>query len=308
MKKKILVLYYTQSGQLRNILDSVVSDIKDETDIDFAEIKPEQPFSFPWKASSFFDAMPESVLMVPSPIQPLPEEVISKDYDLVILGYQPWFLSPSQPTSSFLQSEYATLLNGKPVVTVVGCRNMWLNGQERVKELLQKNNAKLVGNIVLVDTHPNLISLLTVIRWAFKGQKEPSRFLPAAGVQDEDINNASRFGKTIFNSLANNTLPRLQEALLQDRAISLKPGLVVLEKRGITNFRKFAPYIRKKGGPGDPNRKGRVDLFKSLLLTGIFILSPISTLTAKLQQQLQRKQLKKAVDYFRGVTFEEGRL
>lgn len=306
--KKILVLYYTQSGQLRDILDKVVHDIQGSVEIDYALIKLKQPFPFPWKASSFFDAMPESVLLVPSEIEPLEQAVLDKDYDLVIFGYQPWFLSPSQPTSSFLKSKYASILKDKPVVTVIGCRNMWLNGQERVKELLQDAGAKLVGNIVLTDTNPNLVSLFTIIRWTFKGQKEASRFLPAAGVQDHDINNADRFGKPILKHLEGNKLEALQQDLLMLGAVNLKPGLVILEKRGITNFRKFAKYIREKGGPGDPNRKGRVTLFKRLLLTGIFVLSPISTLTAKLQQQLQRKQLEDDVAYFKGVKFEVGRI
>lgn len=306
--KKILVLYYTQSGQLRDILDKVVHDIQDSVAIDYAPIKLKRPFPFPWKASSFFDAMPESVLLVPSEIEPLEQVVLDKDYDLVIFGYQPWFLSPSQPTSSFLKSKYASILKDKPVVTVIGCRNMWLNGQERVKEMLQDTGAKLVGNIVLTDTNPNLVSLFTIIRWTFKGQKEASRFLPAAGVQDHDINNADRFGKPILKHLEGNKLDALQQDLLMLGAVNLKPGLVVLEKRGITNFRKFAKFIREKGGPGDPNRKGRVTLFKRLLLTGIFVLSPISTLTAKLQQQLQRKQLEDDVAYFKGVKFEGGRI
>lgn len=308
MKKRILVLYYSQSGQLKDILDKVVHNIKDEADIDFAEIIPEQPFPFPWKAYSFFDAMPESVLMVASPIKPILQEVMNKDYDLVIFGYQPWFLSPSQPTSSFLKSEYAKVLKDKPVVTLIGCRNMWLNGQERVKEMLQDTGANHVGNIVLNDTNPNLISLLTIIRWNFKGQKEASGWLPAAGVQNEDINNAQRFGKPILEHLENNNLANLQQDLLNIGAVELKPGLVLLEQRGIKNFRYWAKFIREKGGPGDPNRKGRVTTFKRLLLTGIFILSPISSLSAKIQQQLQKKRLQGDVDYFKGVKLEAGRI
>lgn len=306
MKPRILVLYYSQSGQLGDILDSVLKDIREEADIDMARIKPATPFPFPWTSYTFFDAMPECVELVKSPIEPISTEILNKKYDLIVLGYQPWFLHPSQPTTSFLKSGFASILNNKPVVTVIGCRNMWLNGQERVKEMIADNGGKLVGNIVLEDTHKNLVSLLTVIRWAFKGQKEASGMLPAAGVQQEDIERATRFGKPILEHLQANDLDNLQNRLNVLNAINLKPGLIVLEKRGAKNFRKWAKYIREKGGPGDINRKGRVKLFSRLLITAIFILSPISSFTAWIQLQLQKSQLNKDVKYFKGTEYKDG--
>lgn len=308
MAKKILVLYYSQSGQLKDILDNITRDIKANADVDYARIEPELSFPLPWKVSSFFDAMPECVELVPSPVKPLPAEVLDKDYDLVLLGYQPWFLSPSQPTTSFLKSEYAKVLNGKPVITVIGARNMWLNAQEQVKKMLLELDAHLVGNIALVDSNPNLVSTLTVFRWAFKGQKEPSKYLPEAGVQAKDIAATERFGKPIYDHLENDQLESLHRELLQQDAVVVKPGLIVLEKRGIKNFRKFAKYIREKGGPGAPEREARVKLFKRLLITGIFVLSPISSFTASIQKQVQRRQLKGDIDYFRGLAYVPGKI
>ncbi len=308
MKPKILVVYYTQTGQLRQILDSILSGLKDKAEIDFYRVEPVNPFPFPWNALRFFDTMPETVVQLPCEIKPLAPSVKDKNYDLVILGYQPWFLNPSQPTTAFLQSEFVNLLKNKNVITVVGCRNMWLHAQEKVKEYLSAANAQLVGNIVLTDSSPNLVSLLTVIRWAFKGQKEASGLLPAAGVQDADIDNASRFGHIIYKHLNENSLGDLQSELLMQKAVQLRPGLVILEQRGIKNFRYWAKFIREKGGPGDPNRAGRVLLFKNLLLVGIFILSPISALTAKIKQFIKRKSLLRDVEYFKQVQFEKGRM
>jgi hypothetical protein len=307
MKPRILVLYYTQSGQLLDILKNVVKDIAAQTDITYAAIEPEQPFPFPWKkASVFFDAMPETVKRTPGPVKPLPQELFTQDFDLVIFGYQPWFLHPSQPITAFLQSENARILKGKKVLTVIGCRNMWLNAQECVKQDLIKAGAELVGNIVLTDSYPNLISTLTVIRWAFSGQKERSRFLPPAGVQDREINSATRFGQPILDYLTGKG--NLSEALLAKGAVELKPGLVLLEKRGMKNFRYWANYISEKGGPGDPARVGRVLQFKNLLLVAIFVLSPISNFTAFIQRQLQKKTLLRDVAYFKQTAFEPGRI
>ena len=185
---------------------------------------------------------------------------------------------------------------------------MWLNGQEQVKLDLTSAGAKLVGNIVLKDTNTNLVSLLTVIRWSFKGQKEASGMLPAAGVQDVDIKRSSRFGGIILKHLTGNTLNGLQQDLVNTGAVDLDPGLVLLEQRGIKNFRYWAKFIREKGGPGDPNRRGRVLLFKRLLLTAIFVLSPLSSLTAYIKLQLKKRSLIKDVEYFKGIRYEEGRI
>lgn len=307
MKKRILVLYYSQSGQLRDILDSITSDIKNKAEIDYATIEPVTPYALPWKASKFFDTMPETVQHIPIPMKPLPEVIKNKDYDLVIFGYQSWFLNPSLPISSFLQSEDAKFLQGKNVLTVIGCRNMWLHGQERVKEYFQQIGAKLVGNIVLTDTNPNLISVLTIIRWSFQGQKEASRFLPAAGVQEQDIRRASRYGMPILKHLEAGRLDELQNELLLIGAIQLKPGLIILERRGVTNFRKWSKFIRDKGGPGAPERQGRVTMFKRLLIVAIFILSPISSFTAWIQLQLQKSSLLRDVEYFKRLELVPGK-
>ncbi len=308
MKPRILVLYFSQTGQLRNILDNILQDIKDKVELEYALIEPVKPFPFPWKAVPFFDAMPETVQHMPIEMKPLPDNIVNGQYDLVIFGWQPWFLNPSLPISSFLQSESAKVLSGKNVLTVIGARNMWLHAQEKVKMYLEKLNAKLVANIALVDTNTNIISTITVIRWSFTGRKEARGLLPAAGVQDKDIALAQRYGTPIYNHLAENKLDNLHKELMMMGAVTLNPGLVLLEQRGIKNFRYWAKYIREKGGPGDPNRVGRVKQFKNLLITAIFILSPLSALSAAIKLQLKKKSLLKDVEYFKGLKYEEGRI
>ena len=301
--KKVLVLYFTQSGQLRDILKHITQNIQKECILDFQEIKPKKPFPFPWPANAFFDVMPESVLRIPIEIEPMPQ-LKDQDYDLVLLGYQPWFLFPSQPTTGFLKSEWAKVLKNKPVVTVLGTRNMWLNAQECVKEELNRLNARLVGNIVFEDKHANLTSTLTIIRWLLKGQKEASKRLPAAGVSDDDIQTAARFGQPILQSLNQGKLEGLQQEFLKLNALHLHPNLITLEKRGLAQFPKFAKRAVAKGGPGAIARKPIIKTFQNLLIVAIFILSPITSLTAKIKTALNKKALLKEVDYFKNVAFE----
>src|SRR5690554_903578 len=246
--------------------------------------------------------MPETVLQIPIDIQGMPE-VFEKDYDLVILGIQPWFLSPSQPVNSFLKSKWSQVLKNKPVITVIACRNMWLNAIEKVKGELNKLNAKHVGHIVLEDKHSNITSTLTVIRWMFKGQKEKSKRLPEAGVSKDHILASRRFTLPIQEAVIENNYDHLQEKLLFQNAVSLHPNLIVLEKRGLSQFPKWAKRIRSKGKPGDLKRKPLVTKFKNLLIIAIFVLSPISSLIGKIQALIQRKQLKKDVAYFKSVNY-----
>lgn len=303
MKKNILVIYYSQTGQLKEILERIFKEKNEEIEIDYVEVKPSNPFPFPWSAKEFYDAMPESVQQIPESIHIL--QIPEKDYDLIVLGYQPWFLSLSIPMNSFLQSEQASVLKGKNVLTVIGSRNMWLNSQEQVKQQLLNLHANLVGNIVFFDDNPNLISVLTIVRWTFTGQKERSQFLPEAGVQKKDIEAASRFGELIYHSVIHSEYESLQGKLLEKEAVVLKPGLIILEKRGIKNFRKFSLYILEKGKRKSEARQKRVKLFGKLLFIGVFILSPISNFTAKVLTILHRKKLLEDVKYFKNIVYRK---
>ncbi|NND87981.1 MAG: dialkylresorcinol condensing enzyme DarA, partial [Flavobacteriaceae bacterium] len=162
--KEVLVLYYTQTGQLSEILEQITTELgTDEVQITYQQILPTKPFPFPWNDTEFYGAFPESFLQIPQSIEPLPTSVMEKKYDLVILGYQVWFLTPSIPINSFLKTTAAKkILDNTPVITVIGCRNMWVMAQEKMKRLLKDCNAKLVGNIALVDRNINHISVITI--------------------------------------------------------------------------------------------------------------------------------------------------
>lgn len=300
-RPKILVVYYTQTGQLKRIIDTVVGPLQDIATIVYEELKPVQPFKFPWDRQVFFDTMPETVLGKPRANEPLKVSADER-FDLVILAYQPWFLSPSQPTAAFLQSESAKrILKDTPVVTLMGCRNMWLNAQEKVKGYLQQAGARLVGNIVLVDTSPNLVALLTVLRWQFKGKKEATRFLPPAGVQERDIVAAERFTAPLAKALTTKNWDALHPELVELKAVELKPNLILLEQRGISAFGFWAKFISAKGGPGSPERKGRLAMYRRLLLVGIFVLTPIDKVSSIIKLTFRRSKLQEDVKYFKGI-------
>ncbi|WP_238554966.1 hypothetical protein [Chryseobacterium sp. P1-3] len=91
----------------------------------------------------FFNTFPESYLQIPKEIFPPSEEVLNKKYDLILFGYQVWYLTPSIPIISFLKSGYAEkILKDTPVVTISATRNMWMLSQEKLKVYLKKSSGK----------------------------------------------------------------------------------------------------------------------------------------------------------------------
>lgn len=276
--KEVLVVYYSQSGQLFDIVQNLVSTFdRQKTNITYHKIRPVRDYGFPWKPDEFYDAFPESFLQIPCALHAPEAVVMEKKYDLVILGYQVWFLTPSIPINSFLMSDYGKkLLDNVPVVTVSATRNMWLMAQEKIKRLLLDCNARLVGNIALVDRHINHISVITIVHWLMGGKK--TKYLgifPKPGVSDQDIIGSSKFGVPIQEALLNCSYDDLQDNLLRLKAVQVKPLLIQTDKRGNILFSKWANLIIRHGESGSPKRKKLLVWFKYYLLFAIWVIAPI---------------------------------
>lgn len=300
--KKILVIYFTQTGQAKLALDAVLKPFigNPEYSIHYELIKPKTQLPFPWKYSEFFDVFPENVQGVPFELEPLSVNP-NENFDLVIIGYQPWFLSICRPINSFLLSQEAKkLLNNKPVVTIINCRNMWLGAQEKMKQLLLDVNAKLVGNMTFVDKSSNLTSLVTVLAFELKGIKENYMgIFPRYGVSDKDLEAAPEVGKLIESSLKQNNFDKLQELIVMKDFVSVKSNLLLMEGRGRALFPLYANYVSKKGTASSAERRGRVRIFGIVLPTAILILSPIITIVSRLAPLLAGRKFKKEIAYYK---------
>ena len=72
--KRILVVHYSQSGQLTRVLDAILAPLRkvQHTPLDIVELalEPVEPFPFPWGFMQFLDAFPESFLLKPRPLKP----------------------------------------------------------------------------------------------------------------------------------------------------------------------------------------------------------------------------------------------
>lgn len=302
MSKKVLAVYFTQSGQMENIIDHFTKPLESSPEIIVEKIRinPAKPFPFPWTSRMFFDAMPESVTGTSIELEPFSYK--EDRYDLIIIGYQPWFLSPSIPISSLLQHpSFKTILNQAPVVTISGCRNMWINAQEKIKKWLKEANANLVGNIALVDRHNNYASLVTIFYWMLTGKKDRKwGVFPKPGVSDEDIINSSIFGETVCTHLKKNDWQNLQSDLRQQHAVVIKYNLMFIERKAGRIFSIWSKIIN-----GSRKRNALLVAFKYYLLIALCIAAPIILLTdALFFKPFLGKRIKQQKEYYAGVLLQ----
>ncbi|WP_291098604.1 MULTISPECIES: dialkylrecorsinol condensing enzyme DarA [unclassified Flavobacterium] len=299
--KNVLVVYYSQSGQLESIARNIAKPLldSDEINVTFHEIQLEKPFPFPWNNDAFFDAFPESFLQIPTALKPISPEILNTKFDLILLNYQVWYLSPSIPINSFLKSpEAKILLNNTPVITISGSRNMWIMAQEKIKKLLKQNNAQLKGNIALVDRAGNLISVFTIFDWMFSGIKRKYLgIFPMPGVSDKDIKESSIFGKVILSGLNDNNLENLQSKLVELDAVRVKPFLITVDRTGNKIFKMWSNFIVKKG----ELRKTWLKVFKVYLLVAIWVISPIVFVFYLIFYPLMLNKIKKEKSYYKGI-------
>ena len=151
MKRVLVIACQSQTGQLDRVVESIAGPLRDDPAIamDYVLLAPVSRHPFPWPFMQFFNTFPETVYEQPIPLMPLgmPQD---QSYDLVILAYQVWFLSPPPVLSSFLAGPDAPrVLRDCPIVTIIACRNMWLMAQEAVKEHLESLGARLIDNVAV---------------------------------------------------------------------------------------------------------------------------------------------------------------
>ena len=290
--KRILVLSYSQTGQLAEITQSIVAPLQQSSQfaVHIETLCPVKPYPFPWRFFSFLDAFPESAQMVAPSLQPL-SLTGDEDFDLVILPYQVWFLAPSLPITAFLKHTLAKkLLTGKPVVTVIACRNMWMLAQEKMKNLLTACGARLLDNVALVDPSPTMTTLFTTPVWLLSGKRDLLPGLPAAGVDAASIKAASRFGFALRDALQNDQERGTAPLLTGLKAADSDPSLLFSEKAGTRSFYLWGKLLRAVGEPGQWHRRPFLLLYVVFLITLILTIVPLSLLMqAVLRPFLQRK-------------------
>ena len=296
-QKHILVISYSQTGQLNELTQHFLQPLKQQENIviDECQIEPIQPYSFPWKFIPFFNQFPESVHLKPAPIE---TPILQREkYDLVIIAYSVWFLSPSQPISAFLQSEQAKILKNTPVITLIGCRNMWLMAQEKMKKMLTALDANLIGNVVKTDQSNAWASFITTPAWMLSGEKRYFSWLPSAGISNADMQDMQRFGYRLVQILNENQ--PLDKSLFQNMgAVKIDEKLMMSEKVGHRSFYIWGKLLLKCGQISPVFRQATLYFYIVFLIILILTVVPLSAVVKRLLKPLLKEKLARQKRYF----------
>jgi hypothetical protein len=298
--KKILVIQYSQTGQLSKIVQSIIRPLSAsaELEVKTETLRPVSPYPFPWPFFKFLDVFPECVALDAPQLQPL-EIAPDYDADLVIIAYQVWFLAPALPITGFLKSEQGRrLLKDKPVITVIGCRNMWTRAQETMKAMLDDCGARLLDNVVLTDQGSLIASFVTTPRWLWTGKKGAFWGFPAAGVSDQDIEACCRFGKAIEAGLAVDGEKEQGPMLHGLTAVEADVSQIQSEKAGFRSFLIWGKLLRSIGKQGDSKRVPVLALYVVFLVLLIVTVVPLMMLLKALSAPLMKQKHQQIKDYF----------
>jgi hypothetical protein len=298
MGKKVLAVFYSQSGQLEEIIDHFTGPfIAAGANVEKLRIYPEKAYPFPWSGKSFFSVMPDCLMQIPGNLQPFTFK--ETGYDLIILGYQAWFLSPSIPFNSLLYNiGFRAVAKDTPVITITGARNMWISAMEKIKPTLKDMGARLVGNIALVDRHHNLISFITIFYWMFKAKKERLlNIFPVPGVSQADILKTEIYGKTAVPYFEKGNWQGFQEKMVEEGAVPVKYALMFIESKARKIFKVWAAIISKR-----KKKDAWLVAFKYYLLIALFIAAPIIlTVDAIFFKPFLSGRIKRQKQYYSGV-------
>ena len=294
--KHILVVSYSQTGQLTRLVESFLQPLQaDNLIIEHHQLEPETPYTFPWKFIPFFNQFPESVHLQPAPIKPV--QLQSEKYDLVVIAYTVWFLSPAQSITAFLQSEQAKVLNDTPVITLIGCRNMWLMAQEKMKKMIASVGGNLIGNVVKVDQSNSWASFITTPAWMFTGKKRYFSVLPSAGISGAEIQDMQRFGEKLLQAFTKKQ--SLDKTLFQNMgAVKIDEKLMMSEKVGHRSFYLWGKLLLKCGQISPRFRHAMLYVYVLFLITLILTVMPISAMIKRLLKPLLKEKLTQQKRYF----------
>ncbi len=299
---KVLVVYFSQTGQLRRVAESVAAPLAQAKDfsVRWSPLKPKKPYPFPWSFFAFFDQFPEAVCLDAPELEPLALQK-GERFDLIILAYTVWFLSPSPPTTAFLMSSRGrAVLKDTPVITLIACRNMWLQAQEQTKKLLTDTGARLIDNIVLTDRGSAMKTLVTTPRWMFTGRRDTfwGGFFPRAGIAEEDIVGASRFGRAILAAMRAGPLTADTPIAAGLRAATVDQRLIASEKIARRSFMMWGRLLRRFGRQGDPARRPMIALWACVLFLLAFTVVPVTIALRTLLKPFRNESIAQQRHYF----------
>jgi hypothetical protein len=303
---RILIVYYSQAGEVAQVADRFATELKSrDTELVFEEICPRADYPYPWRSvRRFFDVMPECVLCRPPEIYPCAFDPEAR-FDLVVLAYPVWFLSPALPIQGFLVSPHAAVLENAQVITISVSRAMWQRASLAMTRLLAAAGAVHCDNIVVTHEGSSLLTLISTPRALLFGRRD--RFLgvfPRVGASENDLERVGRLGSVVARQLKISN-PRGISLLRGEPAVRVNRWLVVPELLAWFCFYAWAVIIRRCGRLHPGLRTLGVYGFVLFLVALIFLGLPLTVLGTWLAYPAIRGRLNRYISHVAAPTGEE---
>lgn len=210
---RVLMLYYSYSGQTRRLLDTAAAEFAtrgyDVTNaqIGFTDARYARRFArFPMR-----NVWPDMLSVLPAQVAgktgdiSIPREVSETPYDLVCIGSPTWWSKASMPIRSFLKTDEArNLLAGTPFATFVVCRDSWKGNLDEVRKLGQWQGGHYVGGMHVEYPGDQLRSMLSLTSFLGSGEYRESYRgvrLPPTNVQPEHLDEVRVFAAGLADRL-----------------------------------------------------------------------------------------------------------
>lgn len=203
--RRVLLLYYSYTGQARKVLDAAGEVFRERgcevhtapiefTDPRYAERFSRFPMTHMWR--DFLGMLPAQTLKTTGAIR-TPDEVRRGDYDLICIGSPTWWRDVSMPLRSFLKSgEARPLLQGKPFAVFVVCRRYWRENLNAVRKLAEKAGGRYEGGVHFGYPGDQVRSMLSLTSYLGSGEYR-ERYLgvriPATNISEEQLEDTRRF-------------------------------------------------------------------------------------------------------------------
>ncbi len=203
---RVLIAYYSFSGQTNSLLNALVSGLKQQgLRVTLEKIRPMEPLRFPvGTISATIKMMLITFFRHRVAVKDL-SSAADKMFDLAILAGPTWSYNPSGPVLSFLDRDGRRLFEGKDVLPLISCRGYWRMHCYGLKKKLVECGAAIPN--VVVFAHPSKEPWRTLGVFLKIAGKSPERgktigkYYTKYGHSKEQFAEAKRFGVMIGEAL-----------------------------------------------------------------------------------------------------------
>lgn len=199
--RRILVVYHSSTGDVLEVINTLLAASFGDSRIDITwfELRADRPLTLPASLRALFNTAPETIGVGPAEIS-VDWSEDRDQFDLIVLGWQVWWLRPSAPVRAFLASPLRERLRNRDVI-LVGCsRQMWVSAHHHLVRLVTAAGGRLAANI-MVRYQGSGVTLITTPLKLLTGRPDLFRGLPPAKLRSDELKDVFACGRRLRVSL-----------------------------------------------------------------------------------------------------------